>query len=225
MSRYKLPVEQQLEAEAAPVALRPAPVMPVASAAAPVPAPQQEAVTALQTQLQQLQAENDRLQRQLRQQSAAEQASAQAAQRFQQDIEALQQMQNSLADDCRAQVQQLTRHLADIVVAAMIKLLGQQLTHPDSALAAIQSVVHQAGYRDALRVRVSPRDYALIQKHLPTGSQQSIDYLCDDQVKLGGCMIDTDPGRLDGRIEVQLQVLYERLQSVQPSVPAMAKPL
>jgi flagellar assembly protein FliH len=71
--------------------------------------------------------------------------------------------------------------------------------------------------RERLVVRVSPRDHKLFagENIAPkNGDAGSIELVADERVELGGCLIETSSGTLDGRLETQLQRLCDTLASV-----------
>lgn len=107
------------------------------------------------------------------------------------------------------------QEVAKIVLAAVGKILGQALVRPETSMAAVKEVLQSVGYQDRLTVYVSEADFKLFERYRRQISpNNSIDYVADDRVAVGGCLVKLDKGMLDGRIEVQLQALIETLSSV-----------
>jgi flagellar assembly protein FliH len=99
------------------------------------------------------------------------------------------------------------------------KLLGQALASREGVTAAVREVVRRARERSRLTLRVSPSDYALIREHLATVLEGleagQVEVVSDERVHLGGCLLETPSGSLDGRLEVQLESLRRTLLAAQ----------
>ncbi len=107
------------------------------------------------------------------------------------------------------------QEVSKIVLAAVGKILGQALARPEPAMAAVKEVLQSVGYEDKLTVYVSAKDFRVFERYRRQISpNSSIEYVCDDRVTVGGCLVKLDKGMLDGRIEVQLKNLVETLNSV-----------
>jgi len=104
---------------------------------------------------------------------------------------------------------------AEIAFEAVCKVLGQALTTREAVLAAVRETVRRARDRSQLTLRVSPADFAAIREHLGTvldGLEAGqVEVAADDRVELGGCLLETPAGQLDGRLEVQLANLRQAL--------------
>jgi len=136
----------------------------------------------------------------------------------------------SSATDLIQEVHELERHflenqlnalkdyeekIVEVVLASVGKILGNQIIRPEIALAAVKEVLHRAGHQEHMRVHVSPKDHQNLEKYRRQISPaNNIDYIADDRVKIGGCLVELDRGMLDGRIEIQLQTLVDCLSSV-----------
>ncbi|HJY75112.1 MAG TPA: FliH/SctL family protein [Burkholderiales bacterium] len=97
---------------------------------------------------------------------------------------------------------------AEVVYEAVCKLLGQVFASREGVIAAVREVVRGARERSRLTVRVSPSDYATIRAHLDKVLEGleagAAEVVADERVELGGCLLETPSGSLDGRLEVQL---------------------
>ena len=104
---------------------------------------------------------------------------------------------------------------AEVVYEAVCKLLGQALTSREGVVAAVREVVRRARERSRLTLRVSPSDYAALREHLDTVLEGleagQAELVSDERVELGGCLLETPAGNLDGRLEVQLANLRQAL--------------
>lgn len=106
----------------------------------------------------------------------------------------------------------LYSQLTAITMASLYKILGEHLISSEVALSAIRHVLSQIGHQDCITVRVSPANHKYIsQLESTTELASKVRYIADDQVQLGGCIVEPDRGLLDGRIETQLKTLEEVL--------------
>jgi flagellar biosynthesis/type III secretory pathway protein FliH len=105
----------------------------------------------------------------------------------------------------------------EIVAEAFGKIAGELLPTRDAAVQAVAQVLQRVKEGRELVVRVSPPDLAMLERQeaqlaaaLP-GRKFSL--VGDPRIELGGCMVDSKLGSLDGRLEVQLRELYETLRA------------
>jgi flagellar assembly protein FliH len=114
-----------------------------------------------------------------------------------------------------SEIDGLTDIGAEIVFEAVIRILGRSYLERDGVIAVIREVIHHAKDRSRLVIRVSPADYARLEGErdalIEGWNSQQVDIIADDRVELGGCLLESPAGNLDGRLEVQLQQLRETL--------------
>ena len=106
--------------------------------------------------------------------------------------------------------------IVEIAFEAVGKILGEALARRDGVQAAVREVIRGVREREHLVVRVSPRDHQLLTSAglLPrNGDGNRLELVADERVELGGCLIETSGGTLDGRLETQLQRLRDTLVS------------
>lgn len=105
--------------------------------------------------------------------------------------------------------------IVEIAFEALAKILGEAAPTRAGVLAVVRELLVKAGERERLLVRVAPVDHALLEQHraqlLPGDDGRMIDLVADERVELGGCLVETTGGTLDGRLETQLQQLVEIL--------------
>ncbi len=118
----------------------------------------------------------------------------------------------------------LTRDIAgvedaalEIVFTAVAKILGKALVEGDGVTAIVREVINHAKNRENLVIRVSPADFAVLEQNrgrLLVGIEDGkVELVADDRVQLGGCLLETAGGNLDGRLEVQVQQLRDTLST------------
>lgn len=135
----------------------------------------------------------------------------------------LQDLITSLKEEFAGEIAGLEDVVVDIAFEAICKIVGRSLHERDGVRAVVQEVASRAKDQEKLVLRVSPRDYALLHEDgdALAGVAQGIKHelVPDDRVVLGGCMIETAGGTIDGRLEIQLQQLRETLVSARKMLP------
>lgn len=103
----------------------------------------------------------------------------------------------------------------EIVFESVLKILGTQFADKAGTEAVVREVVRQSKERSKLVVRVSPSDFEMLSEgrvELAGGLNiGQVDFVADDLIELGGCVLETPSGSLDGRLEIQLQRFRETL--------------
>jgi len=138
----------------------------------------------------------------------------------QQHAERLQQLDQTIAGLQSALDQSIDGLIdvgVDIVYEAVTRILGRTLVDKSGAAAVVREVIRAAKDRSRLLIRVNPSDQAVLlsmRDQLIEGlSTQHAEIVADERVELGGCLLETPAGNLDGRLEVQLQQLRDTLIS------------
>jgi flagellar assembly protein FliH len=107
----------------------------------------------------------------------------------------------------------LHAELTDIVLAAAIKLLGEQLVNPHAVRGCVEHVMRESGITTPSRVLIAPAQYEQLTKYggaqLAWFRERRLDLAPDAKVAHGGCILETPNGLIDGRYEAQLAKLRE----------------
>jgi flagellar assembly protein FliH len=105
--------------------------------------------------------------------------------------------------------------VVEVVIAAAGKFLGDALTDRDSVVAVVEQMTRNVESSHTIRVRVSPADFDFLDTHdwAPTkrNGGPPLVFISDERIELGGCIVETSHGELDGRLETQLRRLKEVL--------------
>jgi flagellar assembly protein FliH len=117
------------------------------------------------------------------------------------------------------------RKLADvcteIVAEAFAKIAGAQLPTRLAAAGAVGEVLKRVKEGRELTVRVSPAELAMLQQEesqlAAAVPGRKFSLVADARVELGGCIVESKLGTLDGRLEVQLRELYATLRAARSS--------
>jgi len=111
---------------------------------------------------------------------------------------------------------QLTDLCADIIVEALTKIAGPILTSREAAVGAVVKILERVKDECELLIKVNRADLPVLQELEGTlrrafaGRRFSI--TADDSVGLGGCIVGSQLGTFDGRVEVQLAGLLESIR-------------
>lgn len=239
MSRFKLPLVEQKPASFADASMLQEGAVPVEqpgqqvkpqgitisdekrSFQAPEISAERKQLDELQQRLEQLQVENEEYRSGLQklEQQARDMGYRQGLDSMQQDfateLERLTGLFEQVGADLQMALSMIHDKIASVVIEANNKILGKQLVDKKIALEVVQEVIRKAGYQENMVVKVSPSDHELLNKYrMRHAPAKNIEFISDERVKLGGCIVNTDSGMLDGRLEVQLQALYEVLRGV-----------
>lgn len=111
------------------------------------------------------------------------------------------------------------REMVEIVIAGLRSILGEWAAH-DPAL--VQQTVKQALLRAAsqnvVRVRLHPGEIDRVVAFMSeaNGEPPSFEVFPDGAVGLGGCVIETTHGRVDARLDAQLEAVAQMLRDAVP---------
>lgn len=113
-------------------------------------------------------------------------------------------------------MQQAEDDLVETVFAAVARIIGNELVKPESVASVVRDTAKQVVDARELIVKLSSADYQMINDHGLTlfgeGERISnIRVVADEAVELGGCILETEKGGLDARLEVQLERLKQVL--------------
>lgn len=137
-------------------------------------------------------------------------------------VDALAEVMKSLRTSLDQKIDGLSEMTVEIVCEAVAKVIGESMVDKDVVAAAVRQVVRKAKEQTKMIVRVSQADWTFLHGHeaeLTDGfSAGSVEILPDDRVQMGGCLVETSAGTLDGRLEVQLERLREALLNARSSM-------
>ena len=99
------------------------------------------------------------------------------------------------------------KELGTLALAAAKRILGEELSiAPDRIGAVVEGVLTRARRARSIKVRVHPDDVAALRK-----LHASLSIEPDPSLTRGGCVVETDLGELDARLEVQIAALARAL--------------
>lgn len=114
-------------------------------------------------------------------------------------------------------MQGLEQMAAAIAFEAVTKILGAQAATPEGILALVRLAASQHTSRDGVLVRLNAADLSALraagalEAELPSGGK--VEWLADQSVEMGGCIVEAAGGELDARLETQVDALRAALLS------------
>lgn len=131
------------------------------------------------------------------------------------ELQRLKALIQSLSGEMSKRLNDSEDAMVEVVCASIVKILGEVMLTREGVVGVVKNAVAQLTQRGKLIVRVSPDDFELLQGERQTLldglDDTSVELVPDSRVKLGGCLLETESGGLDGRLEVQLQRLNDVL--------------
>jgi flagellar assembly protein FliH len=168
-----------------------------------------------QAQLREATAQLQREQKELQQQKQAGERQA-AAQR-----ESLQRLLQQLPEAWEQHLRDAEDDMLVLVFETLCRIVGEQAVSSEGARAMLQRTVQAWHGRRPLSVHVHPDDLGALQsdaqlRQILSASgfateRQTLRWVADPDVQMGGCRLRSEEGALDARLEVQLQAVRSTL--------------
>lgn len=104
--------------------------------------------------------------------------------------------------------------MADVAMAAVQRLLSSELaTTRESAVAIAQDALGELTHAQHARIRVNPFDSAILEQHRSlliscASTLRDIEIVRDENIT-GGCIVETDGGVVDSRLEIRMEALED----------------
>lgn len=110
------------------------------------------------------------------------------------------------------------KDLLRLAIRLAEKIVGREIKKDQKTIVDIvANAVQNARQQEKLTIRVNPQDLPIIEKEterISVGSKiKFIDFAADPRVVSGGCLIESEVGTIDARLETQLRVLERALLS------------
>jgi len=109
------------------------------------------------------------------------------------------------------------KDLLRLAVRLAERIVGREIEKDDKTIVEIiSSALQNARQQEKLTVRVNPKDLPTIEKeteNFSSGRIRFIDFVADPRVASTGCLIESEVGTIDARLETQLRVLERALLS------------
>jgi flagellar assembly protein FliH len=141
-------------------------------------------------------------------------------------LEALRDMAAAAEKAFIEEQTQMQNICVEIVAEALTKIAGPLLASEAAVTGMVREVLARVKEGREIVVRVAREDLPALRKcenELAGAlSGRKLELLADSRIELGGCIVETKLGSLDGRLEVQLRELYETLRLAKSSSPEIA---
>jgi flagellar assembly protein FliH len=118
---------------------------------------------------------------------------------------------SSLSESWQAELESAA---IEIGYAALLRILGQKSNDRAMVESMVRAVLEQLPERRLLNIHLAPADHALLHDGQGMPPSLGAALLADERVSMGGCIVDTDAGSLDGRLETRLAELKAVLVEV-----------
>ncbi len=140
---------------------------------------------------------------------AFSQGTEEALLEFEQNLLASKEIRDKVLRDVEKDVLKLAVRLAE-------KIIGKELDENDKTVNDIVSTALQnARQKERVTIRVNPADLTAVQsngeKFKASAQAKFIDFAADPRVERGGCLIESEVGTVDARLETQFRVLKRAL--------------
>lgn len=115
------------------------------------------------------------------------------------------------------------REAVELAVEAARQVIGAAVERdPGLVAATVRRALERAGALNVVRVRLHPGDEDRVRATLTEAHGRALPFevLADGAVSVGGCIVDTDAGRIDARLDVQLEQIAQSLLDATPAVAA-----
>lgn len=131
--------------------------------------------------------------------------------------QALETLAENLAQKSEDDFADLSNVCGEIVAEALSKIAGPILTDDKSVIGSVQQVLSRIREEGEVNICVHRSNLDLLQSQQKNLSKLSggrhLTIKADPRVELGGCIVESRFGSLDGRIDVQLRQLFESLKA------------
>jgi flagellar assembly protein FliH len=134
------------------------------------------------------------------------------------EVERFAQAMAEFADDAYRSVREWTRQaeerLADLAIEIARRAIFSELQlSRESIIEIVREAVSEAGHTDRIRIRVNPLDAGVLESHrseleASLGQVRGIEFAPDDAIR-AGCLIESEHGQVDARVETFLERLQE----------------
>ncbi|MCX7977399.1 MAG: FliH/SctL family protein [Bdellovibrionaceae bacterium] len=136
---------------------------------------------------------------------------------FTQLLDTISKIKTELVTQNESHILQICLHMASRIAQAHIQVDDTAL------LEAIRSAVSLAQDEEKIRVTVSPTQLEFIEQlKMQTGRDfdflKKIEFSADGSISRGGCIVETNYGEVDSRIEQRIETLWEALRETMPKI-------
>lgn len=108
------------------------------------------------------------------------------------------------------------REIVKLVFEIAKKVIGREFTENDKAILNVIRLALSDAVGDKIMVKVNPEDFEKVKKNekellKSIDNSAVLSFREDEEVKPGGCVVDTDIGTIDAQLETQLGAIKKAL--------------
>lgn len=145
-----------------------------------------------------------------------EKAAREVGEQNEQKLAQLGQAMALFDETLHAQVQQVDKYAVELAFAALARIVGEQCSNTVFTKAVVEEALASVKGSSKVVVRISQSDLDVLESirgDLATAGQFSeLQLVADPRVSVGGCLIETDNGTWDARLETQLLRLKDTVE-------------
>jgi flagellar assembly protein FliH len=146
-------------------------------------------------------------------------ALAESAEKMDAELASLQKVVTAAEAGMHASLEErIEDSVVEIVCAAVSKIVGDAATTAAGAEAIIRQMLQEVDRRDSVAVHISPADYQFFTQSETNSIQglsaSGLTLVADERVEYGGCLLETQAGELDGRVETQLKKFMDLMLKI-----------
>lgn len=110
----------------------------------------------------------------------------------------------------------IERDVLRLAVKIAEKIIGRELQRdPETVADTVAKALRNVRRNELISIHVNPAEAATVescrQRLDPTGRARFLEVVADPSVAIGGCLIETESGAVDAKLETQLRVLERAL--------------
>jgi flagellar assembly protein FliH len=111
----------------------------------------------------------------------------------------------------------LDQHATTLALHIAAKIVGREVKDMRTAQSMIAQALAQAPMKRGLKIRLNPQDAGMLQQLRESGEPSVVkvpddaEFIADSSVSKGGCVIESMLGRIDARVETQLELMARAL--------------
>jgi flagellar assembly protein FliH len=106
----------------------------------------------------------------------------------------------------------------------LVRTIAEQVIHAEAStsesaiLRVVERAIQSSVQSEEYRIRVNPEDMSVVTENKPLflasmSGLQNIVFESDEEVSRGGCVVESDLGKVDATIETQLEKIQEQLMA------------
>lgn len=117
-------------------------------------------------------------------------------------------------------IEKCEKDVLDLAMSVAARVIHTEVTiNPDIVLAVVKDAIQKAKDQEQVIIRVNPADFETIAVEKQTlqailRRETGMEIRGDIGVEVGGCVIETDYGAIDARIDTQLETIKDALVGV-----------